>query len=139
MIVDGHEDLALNVLADGRDYLTSASAIRESETASGVESACGLCMLGLEDWRNADVRVIVAALQAIPREHAEPGCPSYVTAEAAYRQARAQLEIYHDWADENPQIRILEAGAGGRAAVGPRAADRVRPPDGERGLDPQRR
>ena len=46
MIVDGHEDLALNVLADGRDYLTSACAIHEVEAAAGIESGNGLCMPG---------------------------------------------------------------------------------------------
>jgi membrane dipeptidase len=107
MIVDGHEDLALNVLADGRDYLTSAHAIREVEAAAGLESANGVCMLGLADWRAADVRVVVATMQAIPRAHAQPGEPSYVTAEAAYRQARAQLEIYRDWDAHHPQIRIV--------------------------------
>ncbi len=108
MIVDGHEDLALNVLADGRDYLTSARRIREVEAAAGLENANGLCMLGYEDWRAADVRVIVATIQAIPREHAQLGEPSYVTTEAAYRQARAQLEIYRDWEARDSRIRIVE-------------------------------
>src|SRR5919201_3203010 len=97
MIVDGHEDLALNVLADGRDYLTSAHAIRDVEAAAGLESANGICMLGYEDWRAAEVRVIVATIQAIPREHAQAGEPTYVTTEAAYRQGRAPPEIYRHW------------------------------------------
>jgi membrane dipeptidase len=108
MIVDGHEDLALNVLADGRDYLTSARQIREAEADAGLESASGVCMLGYDDWRAADVRVIVATVQAIPREHAQPGEPSYVTTEAAYRQARAQLEIYRDWEAHDSRIEIVE-------------------------------
>src|SRR5919201_1791644 len=89
MIVDGHEDLALNVLAEGRDYLTSARTIREVEAAAGLDNANGVCMLGYADWRAADVRVIVAT-------------------EAAYRQARAQLEIYRDWEAQKSEIRILE-------------------------------
>jgi membrane dipeptidase len=108
MIVDGHEDLALNVLAEGRDYLTSARTIREVEAAAGLDNANGVCMLGYADWRAADVRVIVATIQAIPREHAQLGEPSYVTTEAAYRQARAQLEIYRDWEAQKSEIRILE-------------------------------
>jgi membrane dipeptidase len=107
MIVDGHEDLALNVLADGRDYLTSAREIRELEAEAGLESANGRCMLGYEDWRAADVRVIVATIQAIPREHAQPGEPTYVTIEAAYRQARAQLEIYRDWDAHDERLKIV--------------------------------
>jgi membrane dipeptidase len=49
----------------------------------------------------------VATIQAIPREHAQPGEPSYVTVEAAYRQARAQLEIYRDWYAQSVPIRIV--------------------------------
>lgn len=108
MIVDGHEDLALNMLADGRDYLTSARNIREVEAAAGLESANGICMLGYDDWRAADVRVIVATIQAIPREHAQLGEPSYMTIDAAYRQARAQLEIYRDWDAHASGVRIVE-------------------------------
>jgi membrane dipeptidase len=111
MIIDGHEDLALNVLADGRNYLTSARKIREVEAGAGLESTNGVCMLGYEDWRAADVRVIVATIQAIPREHAQPGEPTYVTTEAAYRQARAQLDIYRDWDAHDSRIRIVETGA----------------------------
>src|SRR5438105_13192965 len=123
MIVDGHEDLALNVLADGRDYLTSARAIREIEAGAGIESTNGICMLGLEDWRAADVRLIIATLQAIPREHAQLGEPSYVTVEAAYRQGRAQLEIYRDWADQHSEIRIVET----REQLGELLSDPERP------------
>jgi membrane dipeptidase len=123
MIVDGHEDLALNVLADGREYLTSAQKIREVEAAAGIESANGVCMLGYDDWRAADVRVIVATIQAIPREHAQLGEPSYVTAEAAYRQARAQLEIYRDWDARGSGIRIVET----RALLDELLTDSARP------------
>jgi membrane dipeptidase len=123
MIVDGHEDLALNVLADGRDYLTSARKIREVEAAAGLESANGTCMLGYDDWRAADVRVIVATIQAIPREHAQLGEPTYVTTEAAYRQARAQLEIYRDWDAHAAAIRIVAT----REQLGDLLGDEARP------------
>jgi membrane dipeptidase len=108
VIVDGHEDLALNVLADGRDYLASARQVRATEAAAGLESANGVCMLGLDEWRAADVRLIIATITAIPREHAQLGEPTYVTTDAAYRQARAQLQIYRDWEAENPGLRIVE-------------------------------
>jgi membrane dipeptidase len=109
LIVDGHEDLALNVLADGRDYLTSAHAIRATETAAGFESASGTCMLGLADWLEARVAVVIATVTVIPREEANQGEPSYVTPEAAYRQARAQLQIYRDWDAEHEQIALVES------------------------------
>lgn len=41
VIVDGHEDLAMGAVADGRDYLSSAHAIRASESEAGFESPNG--------------------------------------------------------------------------------------------------
>ena len=76
-IVDGHEDLALNTLADGRDYLTSAHAIRGVEAEAGYENPNGICMLGLADWLAARVAVIFATVQTIPRSRANPGELSY--------------------------------------------------------------
>jgi len=109
VLVDGHEDLALNVLADGRDYLTSAREIRAAEAAAGFENANGACMLGLADWLAAGVAVVIATITVIPREEANPGELSYATAEAAYRQARAQLQLYRDWTDEHDQIVLVES------------------------------
>jgi hypothetical protein len=34
LIVEGHEDLSMGALADGRDYLSSAHAIRAAEAES---------------------------------------------------------------------------------------------------------
>ncbi len=62
VIVDGHEDLAFNVLSDGRDYLTAAHAIRAAEAGSGTEEITGRCMLGLAEWLKASVAVIVATV-----------------------------------------------------------------------------
>jgi hypothetical protein len=73
VIVDGHEDLSMGVLADGRDYLSSAHAIRAAEAAAGFENPNGVCMLGLADWLAARVGVIVATVQTIPRTLANPG------------------------------------------------------------------
>ena len=55
MIVDGHEDIAFNVLANGRAYLTSAHDIRAAEVGTGVEETAGRAMLGLREWLQAGI------------------------------------------------------------------------------------
>src|ERR671925_684080 len=92
LIVDGHEDLSMNALADGRDYLTSARAIRSVEAEAGYENPNGICMLGLAEWLSARVAVIFATVQTIPRAEANPGELSYPTLEAAHQQALAHLD-----------------------------------------------
>jgi membrane dipeptidase len=107
LIVDGHEDLAMNALADGRNYLTSAHAIRASETEAAFESPNGVCMLGLADWLAARVAVIVATVQTIPRRLANPGELSYATCEGAHQQALAHLDLYRRWAATSPQLELV--------------------------------
>jgi membrane dipeptidase len=107
LIVDGHEDLALNTLADGRDYLTSAHAIRAVEAEAGYENPNGICMLGLADWLAARVAVIFATVQTIPRPRANPGELSYATLEGAHQQALAHLDLYRRWAAACPQLKLV--------------------------------
>jgi hypothetical protein len=60
LIVDGHEDLAYNVLVDGRNYLQSAYITRVAEEGGPVPAGNGLCMLGLPEWLKGNVGVIMA-------------------------------------------------------------------------------
>jgi membrane dipeptidase len=107
LIVDGHEDLSMGALADGRDYLTSAHAIRAVEAEAGYDNPNGLCMLGLADWLAARVAVIVTTVQTIPRSLANPGELSYATIEGAHQQALAHLDLYRRWAETCPQIELI--------------------------------
>jgi membrane dipeptidase len=107
ILVDGHEDLAFNALAHGRDYLSSAHAIRAAEEGTPVVELNGLCMLGLREWIEARVAVILATVLTIPRSHAEPGELSYVNAEGAYRQGVAQLDLYRHWEEECEQVAVV--------------------------------
>jgi membrane dipeptidase len=108
VIVDGHEDLSMGALADGRDYLTSARAIRAAEGEAGFENPNGASMLGLEDWLAARVAVIVATINTIPRSHANQGELSYATIEGAHQQALAHLDLYRRWASSCPQIELVD-------------------------------
>lgn len=54
VIVDGHEDLAMGVLADGRDYLSSAPTIRATEAEAAFENPNGSpCSGSPTGWRRA--------------------------------------------------------------------------------------
>jgi membrane dipeptidase len=108
IIVDAHEDLAFNVLADGRDYLTSAHVTRAAEAGGPVPTTNGLCMLGLPEWLAANIAVIFATVTTIPRTHARGGEPTYPNPEASYQQALPQLAIYRHWAATHPQIVLIE-------------------------------
>jgi membrane dipeptidase len=107
LIVDAHEDLAYNALADGRDYLRSAYATRAAEEGGPVPELNGVCMLGLPEWLQGKVAVIIATLTAIPDSAAHVGELSYHDAEEAYQQALAQLGIYRQWAATHPQVSLI--------------------------------
>lgn len=100
----------MGALADGRDYLTSAHAIRAAEAEAGFENPNGVAMLGLADWLAARVAVIVATVQTIPRPLASPGELSYATIEGAHQQALAHLDLYRRWATSCPQIDLITEG-----------------------------
>jgi membrane dipeptidase len=109
VLVDGHEDLALNVVSYGRDYLTSARAIRAAE--GGAIGPGGACMLGLEDWRAAGVGLVFATIAVIPAEHGFPREQTYATAGEAHAAARAQLAVYERWDASDVAVRIVRARA----------------------------
>jgi membrane dipeptidase len=107
LVVDGHEDLALNAVSYGRDYLTSARAIRAGEG----EWPGGVCMLGLEDWLAAGIGTVFATIAVIPNGHAFPGEQGYETAEEARGAALAQLAVYERWDASDAPLRIVHSAA----------------------------
>lgn len=107
IIVDAHEDLAYNALADGRDYRLSAYATRADEAGGPVPDLNGQCMLGLPEWLQANVALIFATITTIPRKMARVGEMSYPNIEASYQQALAQLNIYHQWTASHPQLKLV--------------------------------
>jgi membrane dipeptidase len=108
VLVDGHEDLALNVVSWNRDYLkSSALEIR----ARDHDNPDGLCMLSLQDWLAADIRIVFATIAAIPAEHAFPGEQGYAGAEEARAAALAQLDVYRRWDESDAPVRIVHSAA----------------------------
>ncbi|HEY3541689.1 MAG TPA: membrane dipeptidase [Gaiellaceae bacterium] len=105
MLVDGHEDLALNVVSYGRDYLGSTALeirAREDDAPPG-----GRCMVSLADWQAGGIGVVVATIAVIPADHGFPGEQSYVTAEEARAAALAQLAVYEEWDASGAPVSIV--------------------------------
>jgi membrane dipeptidase len=69
IVVDGHEDLAWNVLTFGRDYTRSVKRTRALESETEVPSQNGHTLLGWPEWVDGRVAVIFATLFAAPEHH----------------------------------------------------------------------
>lgn len=132
LIVDGHEDLAYNALADGRDYRLSALVTRAAEVGGPVPDLNGLCMLGLPEWLDGGVAVVIATITAIPDSHGKPGELTYGDFETAHQHAVAQLDIYRDWVAGHPQLALIGNQGDLESVVGSWAQPAVQAPDQRR-------
>jgi membrane dipeptidase len=111
LIVDGHEDIAWNVLALGRNVLQSVEETRQAEENSPLLKHHGDCMLGLPEWLEGGVAVIVGSLFLSPARPARwlPWNPTtYANQEEAHRSANAQLDVYHRLSDQSDRIVLIE-------------------------------
>jgi len=108
VLVDGHEDLALNVLL-GRDYLGSTAL--EIRSREGDDPPNGRCMLSLTDWERAGIGVVLATIAAIPAGHGFPGERVYRTPEEARELALAQLAVYEEWDASDAPVSIARTPA----------------------------
>ena len=104
IIVDGHEDIAWNILTFGRDYSRSVFETRRLEEGTETEGRNGQTLLGWPEWVKGRVGVVFATLFAAPARHRvghwETGC--YENAGQAHRLYRAQLEAYDRLFDQHP-------------------------------------
>lgn len=97
LIIDGHEDIAFNVLCAGRDYRQSTRETRAREIgAMDVREALGVAMLGLPEWLDGRVAVIFATIFTEPAVSSFSGHLNerYSNAEEAHQIARRQLAVY---------------------------------------------
>lgn len=147
MYVDGHLDLALGVVALGRDLTRSVEAVRRDEARTSQE-----VLVTLPELRRGGVGVAVATLFAAPRDMWRPATAppltaqqralTYTTPEEAERLALDQLDVYRRWEDAG-EVRVLRSRAdldghaaawgGGDRTVGlvvsMEGADPIRSPD----------
>jgi membrane dipeptidase len=108
IIVDAHQDLAYNVLTFGRDYRRSALETRAQEKDGPVPATNGSCMVGLPELLAGNVAVVFGSIFTMPARRAlSTSSIVYDNAQMAHTQAMAQLDVYHRWADEEPQIALV--------------------------------
>jgi len=108
IVVDGHQDLAYNVLAFGRDYRRSALETRVQERESPAGAASGSCMIGLPELLAGNVALVFGTIFTMPARRAVSALDTvYEDEQAAHNQGMQQLDVYHRWADEEPHIALV--------------------------------
>jgi len=66
ILVDGHADIAYNMLRYGRDYTRAAAETRQIETGSATPLDNEDTLLGWPEYQRGNVAVIFSTLYAIP-------------------------------------------------------------------------
>ncbi len=109
-IIDAHQDLAYNALTFGRDYLLSASEIRQLEKDTPTPQRTGHSLLGWADYQRAQVAVIFGTLFLAPRRYQAGSWESQVFSEPAEARIlyEKQLTYYRRLSDEHPdKFRLI--------------------------------
>lgn len=115
LIIDGHEDIAYNALAWGRDIRLSVQTIREREaqrSGDGMQwgNPGGIAMSGLPELRRGGVGLVFGVIFTYPlRDTGTAGdhpSQSYRSAEEAYRAGQEQLAYYRALAQE-PGVSLV--------------------------------
>jgi membrane dipeptidase len=91
LIVDAHEDLALNALAHSRDLSKSALERRQLET---YDKERGSATTSFPDLVRGNVRIVFGTLWVNPCKSQFTSKPCYTNAEEAHAQALEQLNYY---------------------------------------------
>lgn len=112
LIVDAHEDVAVNAVYDKRDMRRSALETRADEKNTPVAKHSGLCMVGLPEWLAGRVGVVFGTIFAPPAHPGESAVGRYTNAEEAYALGRVQLDYYHRFASESEQVCLVTNNAG---------------------------
>jgi membrane dipeptidase len=110
VIVDGHADLAWNMLSFGRDYTRSMREIRAQELASDTVEQVGQTLLGWNEWMEGRVALIFSTLFATPlrRKAGAWDVLCYAESEEATHLYREQLSATLRLTEDHPdQFRLV--------------------------------
>lgn len=110
IIVDGHADIAYNMLKYGRDYTRSAEETRQIEVGSVTVIQNEDATIGWLDYQRGKVAVIFSTLFALPARWStsENKSQSYKTFDEAHQICREQLMTYHRMTDSAPdKFRLI--------------------------------
>ena len=106
LIIDGHEDLAYNLLNFGRDYRRSAAEIRQIERDTSVPEHNGQALIGWPDYQRAQVAVVFGTLFLAPRRYSLGPWDTQVFADRqeAHPLLRAQYDSYRRLCEDAPDF-----------------------------------
>ena len=104
IIIDGHQDLAWNMLTFGRDYTRSVAETRRLEIGLAVETQAGISLLGWPEYQRGQVAVIFATLFVTPERWRTGAWDTQVYSDynQASRLYHAQLDSYMRLVDKYP-------------------------------------
>jgi len=103
LIVDGHQDLAWNILTFGRDYTRSVSETRQIEMGTLTPERNGECIVGWPEYQRGNVAVVFSTLYATPAgKMDESDIVGYKDPDSAHRLYREQIDIYRRLSDSHP-------------------------------------
>lgn len=111
-IVDGHLDLAYNVVFGKRDLEHSTpQEIREADEKSGLNKDGGLAMVSLSELSKGNVALMFGTLFSAPHiawtNPDKPNPNGYQNPEEAEAQGLAQITVYEGW-EARGRVRIVK-------------------------------
>lgn len=103
MIIDGHQDLAWNMVNLGRDYTRSADEIRQQEKNTPIPAFNGNTLLGWPQYQQAHVAIVFATLYCTPRRthDGQYEIQLYETPQEAHSCYQQNLDAYLRLVDEH--------------------------------------
>lgn len=103
ILIDGHQDLAYNALAFGRDLLLPAVEKRRLEAGSLTEQRNGGANLGWPDYQRGQIALIIATLYISARLSPDDwDTQTYRSRAEAARLWEKQVEYYYRLTGEHP-------------------------------------
>lgn len=112
ILIDGHQDLAYNALAFGRDYCRSAFELRHLEENTSTPEHNGQALLGWPEYQLGLVAVIFGTVFIVPRRYQSGPWEGqvYDDLSSAGRLYRAQIDHYYRLCDQSPdQFHLIRS------------------------------
>ncbi len=105
-IIDGHEDLATNMITFGRDYRRSAVETRTREIGTSTPDLNGDTLLGWEDYQRGQVALVFATLFSSPEKYRLAGwdTTTFSNPAEAHSLCLRQLDTYKKLAEDDPEM-----------------------------------
>lgn len=109
LLIDGHEDIAWNILTFGRNYHQSAFETRRQEEGSAAVRHNGNTLLGLPEWLSGEVALIFATIFMAPKMGKTEVWDkiTYNSDDEAYMLGISQISAYRQFIDQAQRLRLV--------------------------------